>query len=331
MARGASRMPCACARWHESWKATRSASGWRRARCASGSASSSETSRTLAAIAAARSPQTGSSLKRRSTSRRCEPQPAALTAIRSTPAASNASMAARARTRACSRRPEWACSAPQQGSCGVTTSKPSAASTRAVAALTSPNTTDCTQPASRPTRARGVPSAARFAGPWRRTFHGGASSPSGLSGPGSGSLRPSGASFMAIRSTHGRVSAASSSERRASSNGLRSCVSSIRPRVCSISVPYCTPDGHAVTHASQPRQRSKWPTTVSVSSMVPSTMPAIRWMRPRGESISSPQRLQVGQVGRQKPQWTQSETSVLSIEVRGSALTPALPAGRVGR
>ena len=29
-------------------------------------------------------------------------------------------------------------------------------------------------------------------------------------------------------------------------------------------------------------------------------------MRPRGESISSPQLIQVGQTGRQKPQWTQS-------------------------
>ena len=339
MARGASRMPCAWARWQESWKATRRASGWRRARCPTGSASSSETSRTFAARAAARSCHTGSCRKSRSTSRRWEPQPAAFTATRSTPACSNASIARRARTRACSRRPECACRAPQQGSSGVTTSKPSAARTRAVAALTSPKTTDWTQPGSRPTRARTGPAAARLPDVRRRTRHGGASSPRGRSGPGSGSLRPSGASASPARNTHGRVSAASSSERRASSNGPRSCVSSIRPRVCSISEPYCTPEGHDVTQASQPRQRSKCSTTVLLSGTVPSIRPAIRRMRPRGESISSPHRFQVGQVGRQKPQWTQSRTRPGSIAVGGSgagpvepacgtALTRALPAGR---
>src|SRR5215218_4613589 len=35
-------------------------------------------------------------------------------------------------------------------------------------------------------------------------------------------------------------------------------------------------------------------------------------MRPRGESISSPQSTYVGQVGRQKPQWTQSSISSCS-------------------
>ncbi len=34
----------------------------------------------------------------------------------------------------------------------------------------------------------------------------------------------------------------------------------------------------------------------------------MRWMRPRGESISSLQRTYVGHVGRQNPQWTQSST-----------------------
>ena len=76
--------------------------------------------------------------------------------------------------------------------------------------------------------------------------------------------------------------------------------------------PYCTPDGQAVTHASQPRQRSKCWTTVGPSVMLPPTRPAIRWMRPRGESISSPHRFQVGHVGRQKPQWTHLSMSGVS-------------------
>jgi hypothetical protein len=32
-------------------------------------------------------------------------------------------------------------------------------------------------------------------------------------------------------------------------------------------------------------------------------------MRPRGESISTPSTAKVGQVGRQKPQWTQAAMS----------------------
>src|SRR5215216_1928690 len=50
-------------------------------------------------------------------------------------------------------------------------------------------------------------------------------------------------------------------------------------------------------------------------------------MRPRGESISSPQSTYVGQVGRQKPQWTQSSISSCSggwwSSKAGSTATPA--------
>ena len=67
--RGSTRIPCAWARWHESWKATRSSSGCRSA--LGSSASSSETSTTRTSSPA---------------SFRCDPQPAALTAIASTPA-----------------------------------------------------------------------------------------------------------------------------------------------------------------------------------------------------------------------------------------------------
>ena len=46
--------------------------------------------------------------------------------------------------------------------------------------------------------------------------------------------------------------------------------------------------------------------TVAFSAIVPSRRASMRWMRPRGESISSRQSTYVGHVGRQKPQWTQS-------------------------
>ena len=76
----------------------------------------------------------------------------------------------------------------------------------------------------------------------------------------------------------------------------------------------------------QPRQRSKCSTTVRLSATVPSSRASISWMRPRGESISSFQSRYVGQVGRQKPQWTHSRVS--------SRITRSgehRPSGRTGR
>src|SRR3954468_83789 len=96
--------------------------------------------------------------------------------------------------------------------------------------------------------------------------------------------------------------------RCARSRGPRSCCSSTCARVASMSLSYCTPEGHAVTHAMHPRHWSKC-CTIASSSGSPSTSCRIRWMRPRGESISSPQSRYVGQDGRQKPQCTQSATS----------------------
>ena len=75
----------------------------------------------------------------------------------------------------------------------------------------------------------------------------------------------------------------------------------------------------------QPRQRSKWPTTVGLSEIVPSRCDSISWIRPRGESISSLQSRYVGHVGRQKPQWTQSLVS--ERRTSGAVVTRALPAG----
>ena len=46
-------------------------------------------------------------------------------------------------------------------------------------------------------------------------------------------------------------------------------------------------DGQAVMQAMQPRHRSRWVVTFSVTGAPASTC-EIRWIRPRGESISSP-------------------------------------------
>src|SRR4051812_50214382 len=74
-----------------------------------------------------------------------------------------------------------------------------------------------------------------------------------------------------------------------------------------MSLSYWTPEGQAVTQAMQPKQASKCWTIESVIG-APCSPAFIRSIRPRGESISSPHSVYVGQVGRQKPQCTQSSS-----------------------
>ena len=77
------------------------------------------------------------------------------------------------------------------------------------------------------------------------------------------------------------------SRRSARSRNGRGALRSICGRVCSISLSYWTPDGQAVTHAMQPRQRSKW-TRIASDAVLPGSLPTrISTIRPRGESISS--------------------------------------------
>ncbi len=152
-ARDESGRRCAWRRWHESWSATFIGSGCLGAR-GGVSASSSPTSRTLEANASARS-----SPRSQPSSFRCDPQPDVLTTTRSTFA--NASINLRANALPSSRRPACTDSAPQHPCGGATTSKPSAARTRAVAALTSGKTALWTQPVRRPTRARRMPCSGR--------------------------------------------------------------------------------------------------------------------------------------------------------------------------
>ena len=120
-----------------------------------------------------------------------EPQPAELTTTASTPACSNMAIVRRANALASASRPECSDSAPQQPwPRGMITSQPSAASTRAVAALTRGKNTDCTHPVSMPTTARRVPSAGTRPGSGRASA---ADTPGGASrsaAPSTGETRP---------------------------------------------------------------------------------------------------------------------------------------------
>ena len=205
---------------------------------------------------------------------------------------------------------------------GTTTSQPSAWSTRAVAAFTPGKNAPCTQPVSIPTTVRRCPvagsrsgSGSAFAEPRGEPLHRGQRrrepleqagtpqrpvEPGPLHAPQRAAQQPQPPRVAGTPRRSGRAAPA-----RARGAGASRSTSA---RVCSISRSYCTPDGHAVTHAMQPRQASQWPTIASVIGS-PSTACCIRWMRPRGESISSPHSTYVGQVGRQNPQCTQSSRS----------------------
>jgi len=123
-------------------------------------ARNSAKSRTLAASASALAVHAGSPASSWPYSFIAEPQPAELTTIASTPAASNVAIVRLASRSASGRRPECSDSAPQHP-CpfGMTMSHPSAARTRAVAVLTWGKKTPCTQPVSIPTTARRGPRA----------------------------------------------------------------------------------------------------------------------------------------------------------------------------
>ena len=91
----------------------------------------------------------------------------------------------------------------------------------------------------------------------------------------------------AARSRPGWVNSAKIPARSARSRRLRGPWRSICGRARSISRSYWTPDGQAVTHAMQPRQRSRC-VVISGETSLPSSWPIrISTIRPRGESISS--------------------------------------------
>src|SRR5439155_473437 len=100
----------------------------------------------------------------------CAPHPDVFTTMAATRSPSNASIVRRAISRARAWSPPWALRAPQQlCPAGATTSQPFLASTRAVARLCAPKTTDCTQPVSIATRPRRAPAAVEAE---RQVLHG---------------------------------------------------------------------------------------------------------------------------------------------------------------
>ena len=100
----------------------------------------------------------------------------------------------------------------------------------------------------------------------------------------------------------------------------RSKLRSTCARASSISLSYWTPDGQAVTHAMQPRQRSRCSTSGGESSP-PRAPRFISTMRPRGESISSPQS-DVGRAGRQAEAAVHAVVDQLELRARGSSSKP---------
>ena len=114
-------------------------------------------------------------------------------------------------------------------------------------------------------RDRRSPTAGVSAGGATASRQAGASSLSGLNGPGAGSELNLSASF----SRFGFGKTAKTSERSSRSPTGRGTSCSTRSRASSISRSYWTPEGHEVRQAMQPRQRSKCSATVWFSSSVP--------------------------------------------------------------
>lgn len=216
-------------------------------------------------------------------------------------------MRLRIRRKAGCSRPAWISSAPQQlWSGGTRTSQPWAASTRAVAPFTCLKNASCTQPVSiatrrtcrpRGLRRRGVldlTSARRSDGAMssrRRTVLG-TRRCIGLVRRALRSPRAcmSATAEASVRMRRGLGSTANRAARVARTCQGRVKCRSICGRTCSTRRLYCTPDGQASTHAMQPRHASQWRTTSRSMPTSPRAARSISRIRPRGESISSPQR-----------------------------------------
>ena len=124
-------------------------------------------------------------------------------------------------------------------------------------------------------------------------------------------LRPAAPGTKRASGRPARSASESTRGRRTSESSVRTWIEGVcapPSRAISSSSPYCTSDGHAVSQARQPRQRSSGPRASSTSSP-PATRRCMMWMRPRGPSDSSASRSNVGQAGRQRPHETHLRAS----------------------
>ncbi len=126
-----------------------------------------------------------------------------------------------------------------------------------------------------------------------------------------GSTRASARGSPVLRNTRAAVRTTDSSAvclkvariTRATSGKPRAAA--IVARVASSSSPYGTPEGHAVSHARQPRHRSRCVlASGSVMEISPSSIRLINTRRPRGLSFSSSRLTYVGHACKQNPQCT---------------------------
>ena len=222
--------------------------------------------------------------------------------IASASAFSNATTFRRASARPRSRSPACVWSAPQHVCSPTTiTSTPFRASTRAVAAFVDPNALPMTQPLNIATRARRSPMAATTpCGPSALVW--------------SGTRSRSSASREAERSLIARstvatcrrfarlesiakpasvlrcgMSQSNATARTNRSTADRGRAIRICERAASTSLPYSTPEGHAVSHARQSTHCEMCFSNPAESAPTrPSHTVFISRMRPRGESVSTP-------------------------------------------
>ena len=82
--------------------------------------------------------------------------------------------------------------------------------------------------------------------------------------------------------------------------------------------PYATPLGHTASQARHCRHRSQCRAIAGVSSLLPSSTSFAKWIRPLGDSTSSPVTRYVGQLLRHSPQCTQRLRSSLEGASAGS-------------
>ena len=259
----------------------------------------------------------GSPGSRWSYSRSSAPQPAAFETTQSAPVVESVRARRRARASARSRAPRWSGSAPQHPwSRGTTTRTPARRSSAAVAWLVSAKSVSATQPVTSTAVPRATPSGSRTGGSAPRRRRGSAAAKASQPRV-HGTPATSRAGARSARRSQGVVSAAASTRRamRARAGRCRS----IHGRAASMSAPYGTPDGHAVSQARQPRHRSRCRITSGDASRRPSSRPRMRWMRPRGESASVPSSRYVGHADWQRPQCTQvSSFSVSTKRIAGA-------------